>query len=116
MASNPTTTTESDINVLHQAVGSIDLDNPVVYDQFKDALRSDDVRKTALNEIRDLNNTVHSIQETFLKIRKDLLRFDQAGFRGQDGIVLQLSPEWDQLYQVCGLLRLWLLMSSCSLL
>ncbi|RDX40860.1 hypothetical protein OH76DRAFT_1476026 [Lentinus brumalis] len=60
-------------------------------------MQSKAVHDTTVRTIEDLNSTIRSIRQAFHKVREDLQRFDNEGHRGENGVMLQLSPEWDTL-------------------
>ncbi|KAI0715873.1 hypothetical protein C8T65DRAFT_828476 [Cerioporus squamosus] len=103
MASIPSRTstlTESAAELIEKALGGkIDLQSEAIQDKFKEAIQSRAVQDTTVHAIKELNSTVHCIRQDFRRIRQDLQSFDNAGYRGKDGDVLQLSPEWDKMHE-----------------
>ncbi|EIW58239.1 uncharacterized protein TRAVEDRAFT_47405 [Trametes versicolor FP-101664 SS1] len=61
---------------------------------FESVFQRVDVKSQTFRDIHQLSQAVNDIDMDFQKIRSDLWRFDQQGFRDQNGQVLQLTPRW----------------------
>ncbi len=101
LPSRSSTFTDSTAELIDKALGGkIDLQSEAIHDKFTEAIQSKAVQDTTVRAIEDLNITLQSIKQAFRKVREDLQRFDNEGYCGKNGIVLQLSPEWDELQGV----------------
>lgn len=61
---------------------------------FESVFQRVDVKSQTFRDIHQLSQAVNDIDMDFQKIRSDLWRFDQQGFRDQNDQVFQLTPRW----------------------
>ncbi len=101
LPSNSSTLTDATAELNDKALdGKIDLHSEAIHDKFTEVVQSKAVQDTTVRAIEDLNITLQSIKQAFRKVREDLQRFDNEGYLGENGVVMQLSPEWDKLQGV----------------
>lgn len=62
--------------------------------RLADTLTQPEVKKAAYDDIKVLANTIRSIRTNFLKVKGELLQFDNEKFKDTSGELIQLTPEW----------------------
>lgn len=102
------TTTQNEFALLLQSKLRNDSANDRLQETLQATLQRQDIKSQTLNEIRQLRQTVSEIEDAFEKISRDLYSFDRKRFRGEDGNVLQLSPQWTGHHTVCIWSSSWL--------
>jgi hypothetical protein len=107
-----TTVTETYLRVVHEthdavyAALSTDTKKEAAAIAFSASLNSEEVKKRAYEDVKELAQTVRGIRAMFGNIDVTLVSFDNKKFKDKDGKELQLSPEWRERMNVSFILFL----------